>query len=308
MDRRNFIKTSAAAVAALTVGPAAAAPTVLMGKKEKNRYGKKMKGHFSLTQISSATDTIGESYLMKTSGGKVIMVDGGYASDVEKLRRHLAKAGNHVDLWMITHPHEDHMEALATILADPQGITVRRVVYSRVPDEFLDCEKGSADNARGYYRVMDNFMDGTDFVNVHQAGQRFDIDGIGIMILSVADMSLKRRLYNEQSMIIRMWDDKKSVIFLGDAEVERGDSVLAQYREFLDCDYLQMAHHGQNGVSEQFYKTINFRACLWPTPSWVWDPAPENNWLKTRDTRRWMDEKGITEHHVSCLEEDWTLL
>ena len=68
------------------------------------------------------------------------------------------------------------------------------------------------------------------------------------------------------------------------------------------------APEGVFSCSEEFYKSINFRACLWPTPSWGWDPAPENDWLKTRDTRRWMDEKGITEHHVSCLEKDWVLL
>ena len=161
--------------------------------------------------------------------------------------------------------------------------------------------------ARKYYKALDDFMDGTDFINVHQTGQRFDIDGVGIMILSVADMSLPVKHFNEQSMIIRMWDDSKSVVFLGDAEVHRGDSVLAQYKEYLDCDYLQMAHHGQNGCSEAFYKAINFRVCLWPTPSWVWAPSPENTWLKTRDTRRWMDEKGITEHHASCEEIDWVL-
>ena len=295
MDRRDFIKVSGAAAAglALTGCDLSSAPKA---------------GHFSLTQISSATDTIGESYLMKTAGGKVIMVDGGYASDVPKLRAHLAKAGHRVDLWFITHPHEDHMEALATILREPQGITIDKVIYSRVPDAFLDCEPGSAPHARDYYHALDNCMDGTDFINVHQTGQRFDIDGVGIMILSVADMDIPVKHFNEQSMIIRMWDDVKSVVFLGDAEVERGKRVLAQYREYLDCDYLQMAHHGQNGCSEEFYKSIHFRACLWPTPSWVWAPSPENTWLKTRDTRRWMDEIGITEHHVSCEEEDWTLL
>ena len=295
MDRRDFIKVSGAAAAglALTGCDLSSAPKA---------------GHFSLTQISSATDTIGESYLMKTAGGKVIMVDGGYASDVPKLRAHLAKAGHHVDLWFITHPHEDHMEALATILREPQGITIDKVIYSRVPDAFLDCEPGSAPHARDYYHALDNCMDGTDFINVHQTGQRFDIDGVGIMILSVADMDIPVKHFNEQSMIIRMWDDVKSVVFLGDAEEERGKRVLAQYREYLDCDYLQMAHHGQNGCSEEFYKSIHFRACMWPTPSWVWSPSPENTWLKTWDTRRWMDEIGITEHHVSCEEEDWTLL
>ena len=305
MDRRDFIKVSGLAAAGVAL--TGCAPSG-WSRKEQELFGKKPTGHFSLTQLSSVTDTIGESYLMKTTGGKVFMVDGGYAAETEKLRRYLAEAGNHVDLWFVTHPHEDHMEALATILNDPQGITIDKVVYSRVPDAFLDCEPGSADNARGYYRALDNFMDGTDFVNVHQTGQRFDMDGVGIMILSVADMGIPTKHYNEQTMIVRMWDDTKSVVFLGDAEEERGNRVLAQYKEYLDCDYLQMAHHGQSGCNEQFYKSISFRACLWPTPSWVWEPAPENTWLKTRDTRRWMEEKGITEHHVSCLEEDWTLL
>jgi len=305
MDRRDFIKVSGLAAAGVAV--AACTPSG-WSKRDEALFGPKPSGHFSLTQISSATDTIGESYLMKTRGGKVIMVDGGYASDVPKLRGHLAAAGNHVDLWLVTHPHEDHMEALATILEDPQGITVGKVVYSRLPDEFLNCEPGSADNARGYYRTLDNFMEGTDFVNVHTPGARFDVDGVGVMILSVADMDIPRKHFNEQTMVIRMWDDTKSVVFLGDAEEERGNRVLAQYKDCLDCDYLQMAHHGQAGCNEAFYKAIRFRACLWPTPSWVWEPAPENTWLRTRDTRRWMEEIGITEHHVSCLEEDWTLI
>ena len=95
-------------------------------------------------------------------------------------------------------------------------------------------------------------------------------------------------------------------MFLGDAEIECGNAALRECREYLDCDYLQMAHHGQHGVSEEFYKTVNFRACLWPTPSWVWEPG-DRTWLETYNTRRWMDEKGITEHHVSCLEKDWVL-
>ena len=305
MDRRDFIKVTGTAAAGLALAGCVPATTG-WNKKEEELFGPKKTGHFSLTQISSATDTIGESYLMKTAGGKVIMVDGGFASDVEKLRGHLAKAGNHVDLWFITHPHEDHMEALATILNDPQDITIDKVIYSRVTDAFLDNEEGSAEAARSYYSALDDFMGGTDFLNIHQPGQRFDIDGIGIMILSVVDLDIPVKHYNEQSMIIRMWDDTKSVVFLGDSEVERGNRVLAQYKDYLDCDYLQMAHHGQGGCSEEFYKSINFRVCLWPTPSWVWAPA-EGSWLKTWETRRWMDEKGITEHHASCEETDWVL-
>ena len=307
MDRRVFIKVSGAAAAGLALNGCVPKESG-WSAKEQELFGDRKTGHFSLMQISSATDTIGESYMIKTSGGKVVMVDGGYATDVPVLRPRIMEAGGHVDLWFITHPHEDHMEALATILNDMQGITIDKVAYSRVTDEFLDLEQGSADNARGYYRALDNHVGETDFVDIHRCEQRFDIDGIGILVLGVANPEFRNNPYNNQSMIIRFWDDSKSVVILGDAGIECGDKVLAVYKDYLDCDYLQMAHHGQNGCSEEFYKTINFRACLWPTPSWVWEPAPGNDWLKTRDTRRWMDEKGITEHHASCVEKDWVLL
>lgn len=306
MKRRDFIKVSGVAAAGLAL--AACTPKAgIWSKKDEELYGPRKTGHFSLMQSSSATNTIGNSYLLKTSGGKVIMMDGGFASDVPKLRMKLAEAGNHVDLWFISHPHEDHMEALATILDDPQGITIDKVIHSRLTDAFLDNEPESGNNARGYYRVLDNTTRRTDIINLHRPMQRFDIDGIGIMVLTVDHPSFKSGHFNNQSIIIRVWDDVKSVVFLGDAEEECGEAALRECREYLDCDYLQMAHHGQSGVSEEFYKTINFRVCLWPTPSWVWEPG-ENTWLKTLDTRRWMDEKGITEHHVSCLEEDWELL
>ena len=306
MKRRDFIKVSGAAAAGLAL--AGCAPTITnWSKRDEELYGPRKDGHFSLMQISSATDTIGNSYHLRTAGGKVIMMDGGFATDVPKLRKKLSEAGNHVDLWFISHPHEDHMEALATILADPQGITIDKVIHSRLADAFLDNEPESGDNARGYYRVLDNTKERTDIINLHRPMQRFDIDGIGILVLTVDHPEFKSGHFNNQSIIIRVWDAVKSVVFLGDAEEECGGAALRECREYLDCDYLQMAHHGQSGVSEEFYKTINFRACLWPTPSWVWEPG-DNTWLKTYDTRRWMEEKGITEHHVSCLEEDWTLL
>ena len=275
MDRRDFIKVSGAAAAGLALAGCVPAATN-WSKRDEELYGPQMKGHFSLMQISSVEDTIGNSYLLKTKGGKVIMMDGGHSAEAPHLRERIKEAGGHVDLWFISHPHEDHMEALITILEDPQGITIDKIIYSRVADAFLDNEKDSAEFARHYYHVLDNTPFRVDIVNLHKPFQRFDIDGV-------------------------------SVVFLGDAEVECGNAALESCREYLDCDYLQMAHHGQNGVSEEFYKTVSFRACLWPTPSWVWEPDENRTWLKTYDTRRWMEEKGITEHHVSCLETDWVL-
>jgi hypothetical protein len=77
----------------------------------------------------------------------------------------------------------------------------------------------------------------------------------------------------------------------------------SEYMEDVKCDYLQMSHHGQDGCDKDFYMKAEFRACLWPTPSWVYNndfgDGFNTGGLKTIEVRDWMKEKGITEHYIS---------
>lgn len=313
MKRRDFMKISGLSA----LGLAAAGSLGFSSLTSCKAVGKlpmgvpredRMKGHFTMMQITSVTDTIGNSYLFRTKGGKVIIVDGGFETEAENLRAKIAEAGNVVDLWFITHPHQDHMGAFSEILNDKQGITIKQVVYSRCTDEVLKAETWAPENetdAKRYYSVIDRADVGTDFIDLHTTGHRFDLDGIGIKILGVANPTFLKESYNNNSMIIKFWDDTKSVLILGDAYVDCGNLALETYPEWMDSDYVQMAHHGQNGCDKHFYDTVNFRVCLWPTPSWVWEPTID--WINTRDTRAWVEAKGITENHVSCLEKDWVL-
>ena len=127
---------------------------------------------------------------------------------------------------------------------------------------------------------------------------------IGSLVLAFGVYGLIFFLLRNASIVLRLWDRRKSLLMLGDTGEESGDRLLRSVpREELDCDYIQLAHHGQMGVREEFYRTVRFRACLWPTPLWVWNndvgEGYDTAWMKTPETRRWMDEKGITEHHCA---------
>ena len=105
-------------------------------------------------------------------------------------------------------------------------------------------------------------------------------------------------------MVIKVWDQKKSILFLGDLAKEGGDILLnGPYRGDLNCDYLQLAHHGQRGVNLDFYRSIEFEACLWPTPLWLWNNDQGNGFntahFETVETRNLMSELGIKDHYVS---------
>ena len=297
MKRRDFLRISLLGGAAATILP------IDLSAKSSGKSG------FTLWQIPSQVDTIGNSYVFQTDKGRLVVMDGGMNEEAPFLRGFLSALGCEVEAWFISHPHNDHMGALTEILKKPGDLKIKKIYHSRFSESLIDREEPYNIYAREFYAELDKLDPTvTEVIDLKEPGLELKIDGMNLKILGVTNEELAyTNPYNNSSMIIRVWDRAKSIVFLGDAGIECGDKVLnSAYRNDLDCDYLQMAHHGQQGCSEDFYKTIKFRACLWPTPTWVWNNDAGGGintaHLKTFDTRRWMDEIGITEHHVSCLE------
>ena len=259
------------------------------------------KSHFTLWQLPSVVDDHGNSYVLRTSNDSIIVIDGGKPAETAYLRGFLAAMSNKVSAWFFTHPHYDHIGAASEIIRDRRDIRIGHIYHSRFTDEQA-ANREALPDAMAWNMTVDSLTD-IEVTDLH-AGDIVTIDGVKFRILAENNPEIKTNLYNNSSMVIRVEDDSKSVVFLGDAGVEEGDKMLASpYRKYLDCDYLQMAHHGQNGCNENFYKTIRFRACLWPTATWVWNNDNGGGFntgpYTTVETRRWMDEKGIREHYNS---------
>lgn len=251
-----------------------------------------------LWQLPSQIDSIGNSYVVQTANGKVIVMDGGFEAEKDYLRGFIDALGGKVDAWIISHPHDDHITAIVALLENPKGLKIDKIYHSRFPDVLIDSEsEKTAEITRKFYSLLDNATD-IEVVDCH-CGDEFEIDGVNFRILSEKNPEMANcNPYNNSSMAYKMWDSKKSFIFLGDLGVEGGQKLLdSEYAKDLECDYLQMAHHGQAGCDKHFYESVKFRACLWPSPKWVYN-APMGP-LKTAEVRGWIKELGITEHYVS---------
>ncbi len=297
-SRRTFLQSGILASAGLALANTPLRASAASKEKENKRT-------FTLWQIPSHADTIGNSYILKTCEGRIIVMDGGFKEEANTLRGFIGALGNEVEAWFISHPHNDHMGALNEILKNPQDLKINAIYHSRLSEKVIKAEAGSEQGCREFYGQLDRQKD-IRVVDIRKPGAEFDFDGMKLRIVSVAN-DITKNAYNNSSMIIRVWDKKKSIVFLGDAGIECGDLALkGPYAADLNCDYLQMAHHGQNGCSESFYRSIKFRVCLWPTPSWVWNNDQGRGFntgiLKTFETRLWMDRIGIKEHHVTCRE------
>jgi len=261
------------------------------------------KSNFVLWQLPSQINTIGNSYVFRMSDGKIVVMDGGVKEETIYLRGFLAALGNKVEIWFVSHPHSDHIGALNEILKAPGELKIAKIYHSEFSPSFCGSEPDSKAEACEFYLNLKK--SGIPVVNASQPGLVIQVDQTRFKILTVTNEDIAVNPFNNSSMVIRAWDSKKSVVFLGDAGKEEGDRLLnGPYREELDCNYLQMAHHGQNGVSKDFYRTIKFSACLWPSPTWVYNNDAGKGFnthtFETVEIRNLMDSLGIKKNFASC--------
>jgi beta-lactamase superfamily II metal-dependent hydrolase len=259
---------------------------------------------FTLWQLPEQTHSQMMSYVIRSVGGRLIVIDGGTTGDAPYLRGFLAALGNSVQAWFITHPHSDHVGTLVEILRHPQGLTVG-TIYASMPDSDWVAK----------YVPPNEVTEVTDFQTALKAadrsttdmavGQVVLIDGIRIEVLGIKNPEFTQNALNNSSAVLRVSDKAKTVLFLGDLGFEGGKKLVRNAgRDRLRTDYVQMAHHGQNGVGEDVYRAINPSYCLWSTPQWLWNNdagkgTGSGPW-RTLEVRTWMAKLNIKRHYISA--------
>jgi beta-lactamase superfamily II metal-dependent hydrolase len=257
---------------------------------------------FTLWQLPNQTHTQMMSYVIQTIHGKLIVIDGGNPGDAPYLRDFIEKRGGKVEAWIISHPHDDHYGAVWEIFEDLGGISVK-TVYAALPT--LDWMKAYAGEpeVKAYERFMSSVTKAKLTITTLTLGQKFNIDGVRTEVLGVNNPEITANAVNNSSIAWRMEDAHKSILFTGDIGPQAGQKLLAsKYAGRLHADYVQMAHHGQNGADEAFYIKVNPTYCLWPAPKWLWDNdngggKGSGPW-KTLEVRAWMEKLDIKRHYI----------
>jgi glyoxylase-like metal-dependent hydrolase (beta-lactamase superfamily II) len=260
---------------------------------------------FSLWQLGAFFEEVQMGYLLRTDEGNIIVIDGGGTASAPILQSYLKQLGGRVHTWIITHPHTDHMNALLEILND-KAIGIDRILHVALEDAWvLANEKANYDTYKRYADVLE--ISDVPKIDVVQ-GDRFLLgDGIYLEVLGTANPDIHVNAINNSSMVFKINSKSKSILFLGDLGLEGGQMILKTHTsDQLKADYVQMAHHGQAGVSKEFYAAVNAKYALWPTPKWLWNnqlagKAEGSGTWKTMEVRAWMSELNIQKNYVSGL-------
>ena len=261
----------------------------------------------AIHMLKSVTNIQMNSFIITTESGKVIAIDGGQRANaayfLEYLRGLTGADVPHIDAWILTHPHDDHVDTFYEIIEHHADEVTFDKVYFNFPSElFLAKEDQSAvGTMREFYRDLPLFA---DKVCICSGGDRFDIGEAQFIVLYSHDFEIACNVANNASLVFRMELGGKSVMFTGDCGVEAGEKIVRLWKDsgLLKCDICQMAHHGQNGCDRPFYEEVSPDTCLWCTPDWLWNndagKGYNTHFWQTIVVRGWMDEIGAKTHYV----------
>ncbi len=257
----------------------------------------------TLWQLDSQTPYQMNSYVLKTPNDKIIVIDGGYKQDAPYLKGFLAALGNKVNLWIVTHPHPDHINALTEILKKPDGLIIEEICGSFPSEDWVVKAIGKeSEDLRNFNKAL--AASEVKYVDL-KLGDILHVDKIKMEILGVKNPEITgENAINNSSLVLKMYFKTTTILFLADLGYEGGEKLLnSEYASQLPSGYVQMAHHGQQGVGEDFYKKVDPEYCLWPTPDWLWDNNIKNQgkgsgpW-KTLEVRAWMEKLHVKKNYI----------
>lgn len=197
----------------------------------------------------------GDAIGLRTSHGHWILFDAGRAwrggdAGRSTVVPYLARRGGPLDLFVLSHPHTDHVGGAATVLR------------SLHPVSYVDA--GFAGGAEAYRASLDAARSvGVRWTRAHP-GDSLAIDGVTITWLapdSAWTSSLTDPNLASVVALVRVGDVR--MLFVGDAERAEEEWLLARDAAALRADILKVGHHGSGTSStERFLSAVRPRLAL----------------------------------------------
>lgn len=184
----------------------------------------------------------GDSILIRTPDNQDILIDGGPDKAVlSELGKHLPFWDRDIELMILTHPHDDHVAGLVSVLNQYQ---VDKVLYNDAAYE--------NNNYAEFKKIIKekniataNFFYG-DKINLSP-----DIYFEGIFPFSNLDLNSIENV-NNISIVNRLVYKENEFLFTGDTEQET-EQLILENNINVKADVLKVGHHGSKTASTEAF-------------------------------------------------------
>ena len=223
----------------------------------------------------------GMLYFLKTADNKLIMIDGGYTSQMSATaKKHLlnylyeitgtpAKEKITIATWFITHAHGDHTSGARDFISSfHNNINLESVIFNFPSYQVISGEYDA--NTFTLKEVINRYYPNVLYHKLH-TGEEFSLGGIDVEVLythedSVGTNGVTRIVddFNSTSTVLRFTLNGKTFTILGDINKYAQETIVALHSgEYMKSDLVQAAHHGYNYIG-QVYKMISAEIVVFP--------------------------------------------
>ncbi|MBR6650365.1 MAG: MBL fold metallo-hydrolase [Clostridia bacterium] len=180
---------------------------------------------------------------MILSEDMTIVVDSGPGDHRYTTVEYIKQFTDEIDVFILTHPHEDHIGAAADIINE---IGAKTVIMPDVSTETVCFDK-----------LLEALENNNCQVKEGKSGESFAFGEIQIDIFSPVTTDYKD--LNNCSIVAKITTDKISTMVTGDAENAIEKEILDNYPSYvLDSDILKVGHHGSStSTSVDFFDAVS---------------------------------------------------
>lgn len=223
-------------------------------------------------------------YTIANDNGYLIVVDGGSGEDAERFREIIREKGNHINLWILTHPHFDHVGAFIEVWPSLGDITVDKVIMSEFPALEKALASGSVNPLEAYQEFYTLDL---STVKIVEMGDELTVSNLNLRVLNTWGEHVEETgvdFLNNGGLMFMISGNENSILFCADVRHYMSDWLIATYGEELSADFVQLGHHG-NGSStlpSDFLDIVSPEVAFFDAPEWLFEDPDgrfEMDWI-----------------------------
>ena len=241
------------------------------GKEADSTASEEGKTLWTLTQYGDTTGLQASFYTIVSDEGQVVVVDGGHEENAPYVEMVRAESGNHVDVWILTHPHPDHIGAFLRVMEDGE-VTVDAIYDNGVDPKVYTALAQEWDEPKIYERYLE-LTEGWSEVKSAKKGDEVSLPGLSIRFFWSYEPGMEQTIgdiHNNSSLVFQVKTQERSVLFVGDCHQDLvAERLLEENAEGLSSDYVQMGHHGNNTLPYSFYEKVSPKGVFFDAPEWL---------------------------------------
>lgn len=178
--------------------------------------------------------------ILVRSGEASLLIDAGENNDGDQVVDALRSRGvNRLDYAIATHPDADHIGGMDVVV---NKLTVDTFIMAFMPE-------GSTPTTKTYLDLLEALTNKGIAVTEAEPGQSYALDEAQLELIGPPAPSSDT---NNNSVVCRVTYGSKRFLFMGDAEKEEENALIAAGAD-LRADFIKLGHHGSRSSSQKAF-------------------------------------------------------